>query len=773
MENITNEKFKEWRDEFVDSLPKSNTSPLSTSSNGSPKFGFEEPAFLENNKKANSPFSTPMVAEHDIYEVLFAANEESLDKFADGILILNNVYDLTENFPIVGYPLNVKRFAGSESNPWLMRVKRIQYTSVTDSLSLGLNDFNLIGDSDEGKTYPANAVLPLLDPKRSTENKALKNCLRSKFFHLLMTFVATRKADVDEKKITDAYFALLANTLVSCLRELAALGKCEKNVDDDAKDINNNTTKKASIIDMEKSYAVVPDVIEVESVCEDDFEVVNDEMKSNKNNNTKLSARRSEILRFISKIVYTASLIYGTSTEKQKTFESDIKNGDAHKALQNIGNSADSTGDADAKDLSAVLLRTLIIAYNSNTRNKNSPDLKLQSTISHIFAAFMRKIVAKKRPEFWLKQDENKENDALKNAVISKFDAFITLGELERELMNLRDNVASTDANAKSSDSNDDNNTTDQDLRQKVELKTRSFENLAGERFDLSILREFVDVVNKLSGNPNKNPKTAVKTPTEDDLLYFAYINAPLLSNNIEKSKLTTLNTKTKQSNKITKYTDWWVWSGFDEFCNEVRNSSSDIMDTKNMTNAEILTNLKAELRAAFKKQLVKEDELLAELKDLFSAKFRKDHMFTKPISQADFIKEYKERNGITDDMKKKNDKKNATCEKAVKGRRRLRNLDWKVFNHDAGLPKNVCMGPGCPYYMKLVPSHHYGTWRGKMVNGFHSQVKRKLRNGMDADWIVNNFWLEPETVDSNVQELREYVECLEAGFGELDVDEK
>ena len=108
----------------------------------------------------------------------------------------------------MGLALKVKRYSGSQENPWLVEVKYIgTHHKALDSITLLHKDFKVELPTGEGKVEMVNAVLPLFAP----EDKDLAPLLSHDLFHLLMTFVVNNNLDI---LYTDAYLSLLANTAV-------------------------------------------------------------------------------------------------------------------------------------------------------------------------------------------------------------------------------------------------------------------------------------------------------------------------------------------------------------------------------------------------------------------------------------------------------------------------------------------------------------------------------------------------------------------------------
>jgi translation elongation factor EF-1alpha len=123
-----------------------------------------------------------------------------------------NSYELVEAMPMIGHTLFIRRTDQSMINPYTIQVVSIpRINTVCDTISLVSqgNEMEIsIGNEEEEKF---NAVLPLFEES----DKDIKHLIRSKLYHLLMTFNTMRNVDTF---YYEAYAGLLANTLVRLLK---------------------------------------------------------------------------------------------------------------------------------------------------------------------------------------------------------------------------------------------------------------------------------------------------------------------------------------------------------------------------------------------------------------------------------------------------------------------------------------------------------------------------------------------------------------------------
>ncbi|EAR95456.3 zinc-binding dehydrogenase family oxidoreductase (macronuclear) [Tetrahymena thermophila SB210] len=141
----------------------------------------------------------------------------------DAIGLIQNQYNLISSFPLVGLGVKLQRTNGSMINPYLVKVIDIaRINQYVDTISIqNTPDKKLIlnagyeTDQDDYNTQikeTIDAVVPLFGPK----DYDLKPLLQSKFFHVLNTFNVMNNVDTI---FQEAYFALLANTLIYLLNE--------------------------------------------------------------------------------------------------------------------------------------------------------------------------------------------------------------------------------------------------------------------------------------------------------------------------------------------------------------------------------------------------------------------------------------------------------------------------------------------------------------------------------------------------------------------------
>lgn len=120
---------------------------------------------------------------------------------------------------MVGLGINVKRFQGSATNPWLVQVQAMPpfdenlFTKrVIDSVYMSKNPEFIQTHED----YEVNCVLPLFN---GTENPELINIINTRLYKLLMTFNVTGNIDnIDE----NAYYSLLSATFLKLTEEKKA-----------------------------------------------------------------------------------------------------------------------------------------------------------------------------------------------------------------------------------------------------------------------------------------------------------------------------------------------------------------------------------------------------------------------------------------------------------------------------------------------------------------------------------------------------------------------
>jgi translation elongation factor EF-1alpha len=123
-----------------------------------------------------------------------------------------NCYELVETFPLVGHSIFIKRTDQSMINPYTIQVISIpKINKVCDTLSLVTqgNEMEISIGNDQGEKI--NAVIPLFDKT----DKDLSPLIRTKLYHLLMTFNVMRNVDTF---YYEAYHGLLANVFLRLLK---------------------------------------------------------------------------------------------------------------------------------------------------------------------------------------------------------------------------------------------------------------------------------------------------------------------------------------------------------------------------------------------------------------------------------------------------------------------------------------------------------------------------------------------------------------------------
>jgi len=133
--------------------------------------------------------------------------------FLEGLSFCNSQFDLVETFPLIGLAIKIKRYNGSMINPWLTQVRFIaKHHKTVDTVSIIKSQNNLQLKIGDDLIENINAVLPLY----GKADEDLKNLVRTRLFHLMMTFNVMQNVDT---LYEDAYLALLSNTLVFLLTE--------------------------------------------------------------------------------------------------------------------------------------------------------------------------------------------------------------------------------------------------------------------------------------------------------------------------------------------------------------------------------------------------------------------------------------------------------------------------------------------------------------------------------------------------------------------------
>jgi translation elongation factor EF-1alpha len=180
MKGLEGHEYNEFRKEFIDKLKETKLNPETT----------QEASFilLQNQKE--------ILLEETLPQALLAADQ----------------YQLVEAFPLIGHTLMVQRTAASMINPFAINVLSIpRINKVCDTVSLVSkgNEMEISIGNDEEEKF--NAVIPLFE----ASDNDLKPLVRSKLYHLLMTFNCMRNVDTF---FFDAYYGLLANTFVRLLK---------------------------------------------------------------------------------------------------------------------------------------------------------------------------------------------------------------------------------------------------------------------------------------------------------------------------------------------------------------------------------------------------------------------------------------------------------------------------------------------------------------------------------------------------------------------------
>lgn len=157
---------------------------------------------------------TPQSSQEGSVFTLQNQKEVLLQKdFLDGLSLCNSQFDLVETFPLIGLAIKIKRFNGSMLNPWLTQVRFIaKHHKAVDTVSIMKSNNNLQLKIGDDLIENINAVLPLY----GKEDADMKLLLRSRLYHLMMTFNVMQNVDT---LYEDAYLALLSNTLVFLLTE--------------------------------------------------------------------------------------------------------------------------------------------------------------------------------------------------------------------------------------------------------------------------------------------------------------------------------------------------------------------------------------------------------------------------------------------------------------------------------------------------------------------------------------------------------------------------
>jgi translation elongation factor EF-1alpha len=180
MKGLEGHEYGEFRQEFINKLKETKLNPDTK----------QEPSFI----------------------LLQTQKEVLMEETLPTALQSADQYQIVEVFPLVGHTLCINRTSASMINPFAINVLSIpRINKVCDTVSLVSqgNEMEIsIGNNEEEKF---NAVIPLFEDSDSD----LKPLIRSRLYHLLMTFNCMRNVDTF---FFDAYYGLLANTFLRLLK---------------------------------------------------------------------------------------------------------------------------------------------------------------------------------------------------------------------------------------------------------------------------------------------------------------------------------------------------------------------------------------------------------------------------------------------------------------------------------------------------------------------------------------------------------------------------
>lgn len=160
-----------------------------------------------------TPIKSDITSQEPSFVLYQNQKEVIMEDNIQSVISMATPFDLVEIFPMIGQTLMVKRNNASMINPFAISVinlPKINNTCDTVSLVSKGNEMVIsIGNNEEEKF---NCILPLFEGTEADQE--LKPYLRSKIFHLLMTFNCMHNVDTF---FQDAYYGLLANTLFKVL----------------------------------------------------------------------------------------------------------------------------------------------------------------------------------------------------------------------------------------------------------------------------------------------------------------------------------------------------------------------------------------------------------------------------------------------------------------------------------------------------------------------------------------------------------------------------
>ncbi|CAD8143516.1 unnamed protein product [Paramecium pentaurelia] len=126
---------------------------------------------------------------------------------------IKSQYDFAETFPLIGQGIKVKRYEGSQVNPWLVNVIQFaKQNKIIDSGYLIKNNFQIQLNVGGIQQEEINCILPLFNEA----DQDLQPVLRSRIIKLLMTFMVQQNVDT---LYEESYLALLANSLIYILQQ--------------------------------------------------------------------------------------------------------------------------------------------------------------------------------------------------------------------------------------------------------------------------------------------------------------------------------------------------------------------------------------------------------------------------------------------------------------------------------------------------------------------------------------------------------------------------
>jgi len=142
--------------------------------------------------------------------------------FEKALELCESQFDLAETLPLIGIAVQLKRYSGSNTDPWLIGVKLINNKNIgIDSVALYHNKFKLALPNQiiEKEKTPSgngqefyNGLLPLFGSKEED----VLDIAQHPLYHILINFVTTENLDI---LLESSYLALLSNSAIYLLTQ--------------------------------------------------------------------------------------------------------------------------------------------------------------------------------------------------------------------------------------------------------------------------------------------------------------------------------------------------------------------------------------------------------------------------------------------------------------------------------------------------------------------------------------------------------------------------